>query len=310
MLVQVVEQQRGPGIGASMAAECLGVSPYGSPITAFLKLTGRLQSTAGEAAFWGQVHEPTVRAVYAAKHGYDRPGEIEIVVPTASLYHPEFPWLRATPDGIVRQWLAELATINGVRVGYLDQHLVQVKTVDARILWHWGLSDRNRSPPPHYRVQSVVEMAVTRLPRCEFAVLCGGNKYFEVAVERDRELEDMTIEQLARFWDALQRDEPPDLDESDDWRVYFADRLPKVKAEVIATGDTLDWIEAWRDARDRAVKAEADEALAKNQLLAIAVDAGATTIASPHGPIQVVRSTNKAPYMKAPTSWAVDKEIQ
>ena len=309
MIVQVVDQVRGPGIGASMAAACLGVSPYLSPIGAFLQLTGRATSTSNRFSRWGQILEPIIRGDYAARHRYDRPREVEIFVPASSLYHPEYPWLRATPDGIVREWITTFTAADGTEVGYFDRHLVQVKCVDARIAWHWGLG-KVKSAPAHYRIQAVVEMAVTGLPRNDFAVLCGGNDDWEVIVERDLDLESAVIARLAQFWDALQRDEPPAIDESEDWRAYFADRLPKEKAPMVADHNAEAWIEEWKRARETREQAERDEETAKNHLLAIAVAGNATSINSDHGPILVVRSSNKPPYLKAPSSWAIDKDVQ
>jgi putative phage-type endonuclease len=293
-LVQVVEQVRGHGIGASMAAACLGCSPYLSPIGAWLQLKGREQKPSGAPAEWGQILEPVIRGYYTARHGYVAP-RFRVEVPTASMYRPDLPWLRATPDGIVAELLSP---------GWCPSHLVQVKTVDQRLGWHWGLNPRIRSAPAHYRIQAVIEMAVTGLARCDFAVLCGGNDYFEVIVERDAELEGAVLEKLAAFWASLDADEPPPLDHADDWRVYFADRLPKQRIQVIAPVEVEQALDAWRAARAATKAAEQAEGLAKNQILAAAAQEQATAFESKHGRVVVVQAKERAPYVKAPTGWA------
>lgn len=304
-LVQVVDQIRGHGIGASMAAACLGCSPYLSPIGAWLVLKGKAQKEAGAPAEWGQILEPVIRGYYTARHGYVAP-RFEVHVPPASVHHRELPWLRATPDGIVRERV--LAAGDGWQLldgnPWADRHLVQVKTVDQRLGWHWGLNPRLRSAPAHYRIQAVIEMAVTGLARCDFAVLCGGNDYFEVIVERDAELEASVLERLAIFWESLAADEPPPLDHADDWRVYFADRLPKQRIEVIAPVEVEQALATWKHAAELQEAAERDAALAKNQILAAAAQEQATAFESKHGRVVVVQAKDRAPYVKAPTGWA------
>ena len=173
MTVQVVDQVRGPGLGASMAAACLGVSPYLSPIGAWLRLKGRTPDTAGPQAEWGNILEPVVRGYYAARHGLSVGDERSptILVPTHSMYRADLPWLRATPDGIVREWVTPPSAWTPSDDGpvpsppyWRNRHLVQVKTCDQRLRWHWGLNPRTPSAPPHYRIQAVVEMAVTGQP--------------------------------------------------------------------------------------------------------------------------------------------------
>lgn len=297
-LVQVVDQQRGTGLGASMAAACLGVSPYLSPIGAWLVLKGRAEKQSGAPAEWGQILEPVVRGYYAARHGFSGgPGCLhEIHVPPASIFHREHAWLRATPDGIVINLQAQRA-----------EHLVQVKTVDQRLRWHWGLNPRQPSAPAHYRIQAVVEMAVTGLTRCDFAVLCGGNDYFEVIIERDAELEGAVIERLAAFWASLEADEPPPLDDADDWRAYFADRLPKQRVQVIASPAVEAALTTWKHAAELAKAAAKDAALAKNKILAAAAEEQATAYESTHGRVLVIQAKGRNPYVKAPTEWGVEE---
>lgn len=285
VVVAHVDQDRGPGLGASMAGACLGVSPYLSPIGAWLDLKGRERKPAGEPAEWGNILEPVVRGYFGARHG------VTIHVPTASLYHPEHDWLRATPDGT-----------------FDPDDLLQVKTVDARLSWHWGLNPRERSAPPHYRVQAVVEMAVTGRSRNTFAVLCGGNTYWEVVIERDRELEAAVVERLAAFWSSLQADEPPALDDADDWRAYFADRLPRQKVLAVASSSMESILDEWKEARAAAQQAAKVEALAKNRIMAIAAEEQATAYESKHGRVLVIQPKNRNPYVKAPTDWGEENE--
>lgn len=284
-MIQLVDQKLGRGLGASMAAAALGVSPWLSPIGAWLQLTGRATSTSSPAAEWGHILEPVIRGYCAARHG------VTFEVPAASEYHRDLPWLRATPDGF---WPGRTRR-------------VQVKNVGPRTSWHWGLDSRARSVPPHYRIQDAVEAAVTGVGPCTFAVLFSGSDYAELETDRDADLESTVLESLARFWWHVEHDRAPDVDHAEEWRFYFADRLPKER--IVATADPLTvepLIDRWKDAADRRKLAEIEEAAAKNKILAAAVTAGANRLKSDHGEIVVVQPKGKAPYVKAPTSWGLE----
>ena len=292
MTVQVVHQTIGRGLGASMAAACLGVSPWLSPMGAWMQLTGRATSTSSQAAEWGHILEPVIRGYGVARNGFDRDG-YSVDVPTESAYHAELGWLRATPDGIVR--------------GPIPDVRLQIKNVGPRTAWHWGLDSRARSVPPHYRIQDSVEAAVTGIGPCIFMVLFSGNEYAQFPVEPDTDLRDQVVESLIAFWKLVTSDTPPEIDHAEEWRTYFADRLPAEKSIVKADPYSVEpIIDAWRVARSNREAAERDEATAKNQILAAAVAARATRIDSDHGPIAIVQPKGRPPYVKAPQSWGVE----
>lgn len=249
------------------------------------------------AAEWGHILEPVIRGYYAARHGYDQP-DLSIDVPTESLYHRELTWLRATPDGIVRS-----LTPDGE---WISMRRVQVKNVGPRTSLHWGLDSRARSVPPHYRIQDVVEAAVTGIGSCDFAVLFGGNDYAEFPIERDRDLEESVLEQLAAFWRLVETDTPPEVDHAEEWRAYFADRLPTERVVTSADENLEAWIDRWKSARDVRVNADRDESCAKNNVLEAAATAAANRIKSRHGEIAVIQPKGRAPYVKAPASWGVE----
>lgn len=281
--VEFVEQSRGPGIGASLAAACLGVSPYKSRIGAWMTIKGRARDAAGPQAEWGNILEPVIRGYYAARHG------ITIEVPTESVHHPLLPWLRCTPDGIIS-----------------PRRGLQCKNVDAHLSWQWGLAS-SRTPPQHYRIQAIVEMAVMGWDRDDFAVLLGGNSYFECVVERDLDIEADIIERLVAFWTLIETNTPPPIDDADEWRDYFADRLPREPVKLPADAATLTLVDEWKDLRATAKSTKAAEAELKNRILAAAVRDGATKFETQHGDVLIVQPTGGSPYVKAPASWGEEK---
>ena len=327
-----VDQKRADGLGASQAAAALGISPWESPIKLWLKLTGRAKDDfSSAAALAGNIDEPIIRGLYAARHGADvfpggitdveiarlrqleaevatimrrdPPGPLKacrIMVPRESVIHPAFPWMRATPDGLFEESIPD--SLGG---GWFASRLVQVKRPTVRTSWHWG-HPKIRTCPPHYRIQAVVEMACTGINRVDFAVRIDAD-YFEVRVEHDTELEQMTLEKLEKFWQLVQTDTPPEVDDAQEWRTYFADRLPRERVEIVADPSMEALIDEWRE-KHFALK-DADKALdtVKNRVLEIAVKNRATVIDSDHGPISVRRSKKDNAYVVAPESWGAEE---
>ena len=262
------------GIGASEAAAAIGASDYATPLDAWLVLTGRVAGFDGnEATEWGHVLEPIIRARYVERH------QVSVHVPPESLWHRDLPWLKATPDGIVLDergaWLF---------VG------PQVKNVGLRMApaWEDGL-------PADYLIQGVVEMAVTDLPRIDFAVLVGGQSYREVTLERDVELEATVIEGLAAFWRLVETDTQPAIDESKRMRALLLGKLKKSarRAVVSATEEDLAVIARWRDLVIEQTKLKREEREIKNRVLAALAAGDAGRMTSPLGAISLGAARKK-----------------
>lgn len=327
-----VDQKRASGLGASQAAAALGVSPWESPIKLWLKLTGRAKDDfSSAAALAGNIDEPIIRGLYAAKHGADvfpsgitdveiarlrqleaetaailrrdPPGPLKatrIMVPRESWIHPMFPWLRCTPDGILEESIPD--SLGG---GWFSSRLVQIKRPTVRTSWHWG-HPKVRTCPPHYRIQATVEMAVTGLNRCDFAVRIDAD-YFEVQIDRDMELEEVTLERLADFWRLVETDTPPEVDDAQEWRSYFADRLPRQRVEIVADPGMEALIERWREHHFGLQEAQKQLDEVRNRVIAVAAANQATVIMSDHGPISVRRSKKDNVYVVAPESWGAEE---
>lgn len=81
-------------ITASLAAGCLGLDPYCSPRKAWKQITTGGAGAPNRAMLWGVINEGTCRAAYEEETG-------NLAFETGFWVHPEYPWLGASPDGLV-----------------------------------------------------------------------------------------------------------------------------------------------------------------------------------------------------------------
>lgn len=265
-LVSGPAQQRSlGGIGASEAAAAIGASAYQTPLDAWLVSTGRVQGFQGnEKTEWGHTLEPVIRAKYVEKNG------VTVYVPPSSIWHQTLPWLKATPDGIVLD-----AAGRWLFVG------PQVKNIGLRMAPAWA-----DGVPTDYLIQGVVEMAVTDLPRIDFAVLIGGQEYREFTLDRDIELEAVTLEGLAAFWALVESDTRPAIDASSKLKGYLVGQLKK-RVTVPAAAPDLTRIERWKEIVVQQAQLKREEKVLKNELLAAMVALDAARMTSDLGPISI-----------------------
>lgn len=183
---------RKDGIGASLAAQALGVSPYGTPYSAFLEKTGRLpQQRENFAMKLGKLYEPVIAAMYEDETGKN------IVRREVCAVYPPAHFIRATIDGIDQ-----------------DGEIVEFKTASRRLADQWGEPGTDQIPR-QYLVQAHQQMLVADKPKCTVAALIGGDDFRLYTVERDSEIDSMLIRRLTDFWDMVQHDVAPEITEAD-----------------------------------------------------------------------------------------------
>lgn len=298
-LVAAVEQERDESrLGASEASAVMGLDKYKSPMAIWRRHRGMaVPESDNEAALWGQVLEPVVRARFAL----DR--QRTVFVPVRSVLFEN--WLRATPDGILldvadpEPHVEELSDAFDLTQPNLG--LLQVKTCSAYLADDWI-----GGPPAKYEVQCRVEMAVTGLPWCDIICLCGGQKLLgPFRIERDLQLEADIIRRLRAFWGMVEAGEEPTVDDSDAWRLHVSERLARSPAiEVPADDRALEVIRRWKDARDARKSAERAEDGIRNEMLLTMSNAGATKLdAGTLGKPSAYRTKSGTWALKTPTHW-------
>ena len=205
---QLLERRR--FIGASESAAACGLSPWKTPYQLWSEKTGETPPDAdNEAMSWGRRLELPILQRYAED------AEEKVEYPCAPVVHPDFLWMRATPDGLT------------------PSRVVEVKT--ARSAYEWGEADD--AVPMQYLLQVTHQMVVTNRRLADVAVLIGGSDYRVYHITLDDELAALLIEREKAFWQHVEDGTPPEVRSIAD----AVSRWPKDKGTtVMATQEVAD----------------------------------------------------------------------
>lgn len=248
---------RTTGIGGSEIAAVVGLSPYDSPYSLWLKKKGLIENQAsGEHLGWGNRLEPVVADHFAERHP-------EFIVATAGTYRAKGrPWQLANVDRLL---FAE----GDPFPGNLPIGLLEVKT--SRFGDGFGPTGSDIIPL-HYRCQVMHYMDVLGVEWAYVVVLVGGNEYREYVIDYDKQGAKDLRDAGAAFWKSLQTDDEPPKDASHATFEAVKALHPDIAREVDADLDPSLY------ARYVSTKADSDTAadahrLAKTELLAALGDA-------------------------------------
>ena len=163
-------------VTASNAAACLGVSPWQGRGAAYRAVLGLDLRDTTRAQQWGKDLERKALEDYEEHAGV-------IIAGTGFWVHPEFEWLGASPDGIVGA-----------------AGLVEVKCTSSPPI----------TIPLHYRIQMVVQLAVTGRAWCDLWSWAGPDRSLH-RLHRDEVTERRVIDALRSFKEQFidARLEPP-----------------------------------------------------------------------------------------------------
>ena len=227
-------QMRKAGIGGSDCAAAVGLSRWKSPFQLWSEKTDRIApSKAGEAAYWGSVMEPILRAEVAK-----RMPEAEVRECPFFLRSKEHPYMLANIDGYVRE--------NG------SFSCLEIKTANA----YAAVQDWQNGLPIEYYCQVMHYMAVTGMNSAYVAVLLGGNTFEIQKIDRDEDMIRHIIQMEERFWyEYMLKDTPPEATAKDN--EVLGQLYPKSEEKAIELPTTA------RDILTDYEKASQDLALAK-----------------------------------------------
>ncbi|WP_282775820.1 lambda-exonuclease family protein [Nocardia sp. CC201C] len=208
---------RRQGIGGSDCSGVMGMSPkYASPYTVWEDKTGRApEDEESEAALWGNLLEPVIRAEAMRRLGLDftLPGTLRSL---------ERPWQQANLDGLAS-----------------DGGIIECKNTSS-----WMAADWDGQVPDHAELQTMHNMAVTGAPHAWVAGLVGGNRLRLARVERDEELIALIIAEEHQLWhEHVLTDTPPPADPSEATRAALLRRYP-IEDRPIALDDPETAVQA------------------------------------------------------------------
>jgi len=184
---------RNLGIGGSDAAVVCGMNKYKSPIELWMEKTGQTPpQEAGEAAYWGTLIEPLIRAEFALRSG------MKVTSVNQILQSKEYPFMLANLDGVCR------CPVHG-------KCIFEAKTANAFKAGEW----EGDAVPPEYVIQLQHYLCVTGFNGAYIAVLLGGNTFQWKFVARDEAMISMIIKHERDFWMHVTDDVPPPVDGSD-----------------------------------------------------------------------------------------------
>ncbi len=178
---------RPSGIGASEAAEAVGLSEWGTPLSLYRKKLGiDPPEEENDAMIEGRVMENAIVRLFRIKSG------IKVQTRKPPIYRStKYPWMIATPDA--------LTTV---------PHGVEVKKTGFYMADQWG-KDGSDEIPNQYLIQTQHQMAVLDLEIVWVPVLVAG-RYRCFKVNRNDRLIGDLIEAERAFWDRIERQIPPE----------------------------------------------------------------------------------------------------
>ncbi len=217
-------------LGGGLIAAVLGLSPFLSPLDAYLQIVDEMQEELSpkQAEFFADraALEPWAAAKFARTTG------LEIVRRNERYSDAEFAWAKAEID-------AEVS----------DGGNLEIKTVHPNAARAWGDPDADEEPPTYVTAQAMWGLGVHPAPHCYVYALIGFDDQRIYRIDRDDELIAEIRKQAARFWKyhIEPRRPPPPTNVDDLLRLYRTDSGRAVEADADIR-DTLEALCAERQA--------------------------------------------------------------
>lgn len=230
-------KMRESGIGASEVGALLGLSPYETPFGLYLKKTGQIEpEPENEAMLMGHLMEDVV-----ARRWEMETGEKVIKASAADIIyvHPEYDFMRATPDRIVKG----------------KKKLLEIKTtitnVDPDDIY------------PHWIAQVMYQMYVTGIHEADLAWLVQGRYFGYAHIPYDEEFANFIAERVKEFWlENVKGGKEPDLTTVSDY--VYKGSTPDTSIE--ADSEAVEQIGMLRETNESIASLETKQETLKNKL--------------------------------------------
>lgn len=219
LINQDFTQNRTKYLGGSDIGAILGLSAFKSPLDVWLEKTGKSTSHVDNLPVrFGTFAESFVASEYAKATGHT------LLESSNAVTHPKHPYLQGHIDRYAIN-KPDLSLFNGDGACNAS-HLLECKTANPFTQSQWG-EPGSDEVPMSYLAQCHWYLCLTKLERCDLAVLFGNSDFRIYQIERDAELESTLLETAIHFWqNHVQADIPPDPKTIADYQKLFAKELP------------------------------------------------------------------------------------
>jgi len=221
-------EERKKGIGASEVASVVGISPWDSPFSLYLRKTGQVPPVEeNNAMHMGRLLEGVVVQLWEERTGFKA---VKASAKDIIYQDPEHPWRIVTPDRIAYE-------INPA-TGKKEKVLVECKTS--------SMSFDPDNLPAYYVAQCQYQMHVTGIHVCYLTWLTAGRDFGYARLEYDAEFSEWLAEEVDKFWnDNILADQEPDAVTVDDLAVKIPRSTPEKSVE--ADESALDQVAELRE---------------------------------------------------------------
>ena len=199
-------EERAKGIGASDVAAILGLSPWETPFSLWLKKTNQVEpEPENEAMLMGHLMEDVVVTRWEMMTG-----EKAIKASAADIIyvHPEHDFLRATPDRVIRG----------------KKKILECKTTVTNI--------DPEDLPVHWIVQVLYQQYVTGIHDADLAWIVSGRYFGYAHIPYDEEFVNFIVTKVTEFWNEnVKGGKEPELISVSDFAMKGSDPGTTIEAD-------------------------------------------------------------------------------
>lgn len=212
---------REDGIGASEVAAVVGLSPWETPFSLWLRKTGQTPPIEeNDAMRLGHLLEPIVVQLWEEKTGFKA---VKASAKDIIYQDPEHPWRKVTPDRIAYE-------IN--EDGKKAKVLLEIKTS--------AIDFDPDDLPTNYLCQVQFQMHVTQVHTCYLCWLVNGRYYGHARIEYDKEFAEWLVENVDKFYlECVKGGKEPDLITVTDFTLKGSDPGTTIDADTEAFANIM-----------------------------------------------------------------------